>query len=187
MKKIYLLKIFVILFSVNSLAQVSLVQFSTGFSSPIDLTNAGDKRIFVVEQAGRIFILDSAGVRKTTPFLNIRTRVLSGGERGLLGLAFPPDYADSGFFYVNYTMQTNGSTRISRFSVSSTNADSAVANSEQILLTIFQPFSNHNGGNLKFGPDGYLYIGMGDGDQPTIPLTGLKTLIRYWEKCYGSM
>ena len=169
LKKIHLLNIFVVLFSLNSLAQISLVQFSTGFSSPIDLTNAGDKRIFVVEQAGRIFILDSAGVRKITPFLDIRTRVLAGGERGLLGLAFPRDYADSGYFYVNYTMQTNGSTRISRFSVSSTNADSAVANSEQILLTIFQPFSNHNGGNLKFGLDGYLYIGMGDGGSANDP------------------
>jgi glucose/arabinose dehydrogenase len=163
MKKILTIKIVLLLLSVVSFSQISLVQFSTGFTNPLELTNAGDRRIFVVEQAGRIIIVDSAGVKKATPFLNIQSRVLSGGERGLLGLAFAPDYASSGFFYVNYTRQTDGFTRISRFSVSSENPDSALANSEQILLTVRQPFSNHNGGTLKFGPDGFLYVGMGDG------------------------
>lgn len=148
---------------VNSYSQVSLVQFSTGFSSPIDITNAGDNRLFIVEQAGRIFIVDTAGVRRAVPFLDIRTRILSGGERGLLGLAFPPDYAATGHFYVNYTATGTGNTRISRFSVSGTNPDSALANSEQILLTIYQPYTNHKGGNILFGPDGYLYIATGDG------------------------
>ncbi len=169
LRKFYLLNLFFLLFCLCSVAQVTLVQFSTGFSSPILLTNAGDKRIFVVEQGGKIFILDSAGVRKTKPFLDITTRVLSGGERGLLGLAFPPDYASTGFFYVNYTQQTNGNTRISRFKVSASNPDTADPGSEQILLSIFQPFSNHNGGNLQFGPDGYLYIGMGDGGSGNDP------------------
>jgi glucose/arabinose dehydrogenase len=169
LKKFYFLQVIVTLLCLSSLAQVSLVQFSTGFTNPVDLTHAGDKRIFVVQQGGKIFILDSAGVRKTTPFLDITSRVLSGGEQGLLGLAFPPDYADSGHFYVDYTQQTNGNTRISRFSVSPAKPDSALPNSEQILLNIFQPFTNHNGGNLKFGPDGYLYIGMGDGGSGNDP------------------
>ncbi len=163
MKKVYLLKLLLLFNITQNVAQVTLVQFSTGFTSPVDLANAGDSRVFVVEQAGRIFIVDSNGVRKTTPFLDIRTRVLSGGERGLLGLAFPPNYASTGYFYVNYTMQTTGATRISRFSRSPLNPDTALSTSEQVLLTIYQPFSNHNGGNLEFGPDGYLYIGMGDG------------------------
>jgi glucose/arabinose dehydrogenase len=163
MKKIFAIKIFLLLYNVVCLSQITFVQFANGFTNPLELTNAGDKRIFVVEQAGRIIIVDSAGVKKATPFLNIQSRVLSGGERGLLGLAFSPDYVSSGFFYVNYTRQTDGFTRISRFSVSRENPDSAVANSEQILLTIRQPFSNHNGGSLKFGPDGFLYVGMGDG------------------------
>jgi glucose/arabinose dehydrogenase len=150
------------LIAVTANCQITLVQFSSGFTNPIDVANAGDSRIFVVEQAGRIYIVDSLGVKKTTPFLNIVSRVLSGGERGLLGLAFSPDYASTGYFYVNYTRQPDGYTRISKFRVSS-NPDSAVAASEEILLTIYQPFANHNGGNLEFGPDGYLYIAMGDG------------------------
>lgn len=142
--------------------QMSMVNFSTGFNSPVDITHAGDERIFVVEQDGKIFIVNQQGQRITTPFLNIDPRVNSGAsERGLLGLAFHPKYIENGFFYVNYT-NSAGSTVISRFSVT---ADPNVAdpNSEQILLTITQPYSNHNGGCIKFGHDGYLYIGMGDG------------------------
>ena len=161
MKKIF--TILLLIFITNKIsAQITLIQFTNGFTSPVEITNAGDKRMFVVEQPGRIYIVDSLGVRNTTPFLNIQPRVLFGGERGLLGLAFAPDYAVSGDFYVNYTRQTDGRTRISRFTVTS-NPDIADPNSEQILLTVYQPFSNHNGGNLKFGHDGYLYIGMGDG------------------------
>ncbi len=175
--KFFVLPLLSILFFIpNSFSQVTLVQFSTGFTNPIDLTNAGDSRIFVVEQAGKIFITDSNGVKKPIPFLDIHTRVISGGERGLLGLAFPPDYASSGFFYVNYTMQTNGATRISRFSVSPTNPDTALPNSEQVLLTIHQPFANHNGGNIEFGPDGYLYIGMGDGGSSGDPSNRAQNL-----------
>lgn len=163
MKKIYLITSLLFVFCAKSFSQVSLVQFSTGFTSPVDIKNAGDSRLFVVEQAGRIYIVDTTGVRHPVPFLNIQSRVLSGSERGLLGLAFPPDFATSGYFYVDYSSLTNGNTRISRFSVSPTNPDSALASSEQILLTIYQPYSNHNGGNVMFGPDGYLYISMGDG------------------------
>ncbi len=142
--------------------QLSMQSFSTGFSEPIFVTNAGDERIFVVEKAGKIYIVNQQGQRITAPFLNIDPRVNSvASERGLLGLAFHPDYIHNGYFFVNYT-NSGGSTVISRFSVTS-DPNVADPNSEQILLTITQPFSNHNGGCINFGPDGYLYIGMGDG------------------------
>jgi glucose/arabinose dehydrogenase len=139
---------------------ISLVK--SGFSSPDLVTNAGDGsgRLFVVEQTGRIRII-SGGVTLATPFLDLRTAITTGGERGLLGLAFHPDYPTHPYFYVNFT-DRNGNTAIDRFTVSSTRK---VANrsSGVRLLTIGQPYANHNGGYLAFGPDGYLYIGMGDG------------------------
>lgn len=142
--------------------QLSLVSFSTGFLAPCELTHAGDERLFVVQQTGHIYIVNQAGVRNPTPFLDIDARVGSNGnERGLLGLAFHPDYKQNGYFYVNYT-NNSGNTVVSRFLVSA-DPDLADPNSEVILLTINQPYSNHNGGCIKFGPDGYLYIGMGDG------------------------
>ena len=137
------------------------------FSSPIDLQNSGDgtNRIFVVERAGRIKVFpNSSSATSLKTYLDITDRVSAGGEMGLLGLAFHPDYKNNGFFYVNYTVSNPSKTRISRFQVSSENSDSADKNSELILLTFNQPFSNHNGGWIGFGPDdGYLYIGTGDG------------------------
>ena len=134
------------------------------FSNPIFLTHAGDgtDRIFVVEQAGRIKVFpNSPNASVAKEFLNITDRVSSGGEKGLLGLAFHPDYETNGYFYVNYTNTT--STVISRFQVTS-NPDSADKNSEFQILTFNQPYANHNGGWIGFGPnDGYLYIGTGDG------------------------
>jgi len=134
----------------------------SGFSSPVLVTNAGDgsRRLFVVEQTGRIKII-SGGVTLATPFLDLRTAITTGGERGLLGLAFHPDYPAHPYFYVNFT-DRNGNTAIDRFMVSS-NRNVANRASGVRLLTIGQPYPNHNGGNLAFGPDGYLYIGMGDG------------------------
>jgi glucose/arabinose dehydrogenase len=135
-----------------------------GFTSPVGVTHAddGSGRVFVVEQGGRIRIVKS-GVLQPAPFLDIAARISAGGERGLLGLAFPPDYARRGYFYVNYT-NTAGNTVISRFQRSASNPDAADPASEQILLTIAQPFANHNGGQLAFGPaDRMLYVGMGDG------------------------
>lgn len=165
MKKLFTICILLVLFcSQSSYSQITLTSFSTGFSSPVDIKNCGDDRLFIVEQAGYIQIVDTNGTHYPNPFLDIHTRVLSGGERGLLGLAFDPDFKNNKFIYVNYTAQTHGDTRISRFRVSDTNPDSVDANSEQILLTIWQPYSNHNGGHLAFRPtDGYLYIGTGDG------------------------
>ncbi len=135
-----------------------------GFSSPVGIAHAGDgsNRLFVVEQGGRVRIVKS-GVLQPSPFLDISTRISTGGERGLLGLAFPPDYARKGYFYVNYT-NASGNTVVSRFRRSAANADAADPSSEQIILTVAQPFANHNGGQLNFGPaDKYLYVGLGDG------------------------
>ncbi|AFH48990.1 Glucose/sorbosone dehydrogenase [Ignavibacterium album JCM 16511] len=135
------------------------------FTSPVDLQNSGDgtNRLFVVEQAGRIKVFpNNSSVTTSKTFLDITDRVTSGGETGLLGLAFHPNYETNGYFYVNYTAPSPLRTVISRFQVTS-NPDSADKNSELILLTFNQPYSNHNGGCVAFGPDGYLYIATGDG------------------------
>ena len=142
---------------------IALVEFSSGFEFPVDITNAGDERMFIVERKGYIKITDMLGNVLPNDFLDIHEQVESGyQEQGLLGLAFHPDYASNGFFYVNY-IDLDGNTVVSRFTVSAVNPDSADIASELILFTADQPFTNHNGGCLKFGPDGYLYIGLGDG------------------------
>ncbi len=140
----------------------NLVPFSSGYLHPLGIENCGDSRLFIVEEDGRIIICDSVGNRHTQPFLDISDRVLFRGGQGLLGLAFDPDYAANGFFYVNY-INKSGNTQISRFKVKSTNPDMAAIGSEKFVLEIDQPFSTHNGGCTRFGPDGFLYIGMGDG------------------------
>jgi glucose/arabinose dehydrogenase len=140
--------------------QLSFDPVVTGLNNPVHVTNAGDRRLFVVEQSGRIRIVEN-GQLLSTPFLDISSRISSGGEQGLLSVAFPPGYASKGHFYVNYT-DTNGDTVIARYRLSA-NANQADPGSEEIVLKIPQPFDNHNGGQLAFGPDGYLYIGMGDG------------------------
>lgn len=131
-------------------------------SSPVRVTApAGDSRLFVVEQGGRIRVFDQDGSPRGT-FLDVSAQISSGGERGLLGLAFAPDYAESGRFYINYT-NTGGDTEIVRYRVSDPDPDLADPESAELLLEIEQPFGNHNGGQIEFGPDGMLYIGMGDG------------------------
>lgn len=166
MKHFLTIIILLFIYSIIITAQpsITLSLFATGFTKPVDIANCNDSRLFVVEQlSGKIFIVDSAGNKLTTPFINISSKISStGNERGLLGLTFDPNYKTNGFFYVNYTAKVGNDTHIARFSVS---ADPNIAdpNSELILLVIDQPYSNHNGGCLKFGPDGYLYIGMGDG------------------------
>ncbi len=136
---------------------------SPGFNSPVDIANAGDSRLFIVEQDGYIRILNTDGT--SSLFLDIDSKVKSSGsEQGLLGLAFDPNYAVNGYFYVNYTNNTGtGNTVIARYTRNAVNPNIADVASEVILLSIVQPFTNHNGGNLEFGPDGYLYIGTGDG------------------------
>lgn len=156
----------VFLLSLSSKSQtVALQSFATGFSSPTEIAHpAGDSRLFVVQQGGSIKILNSNGTVNATSFLSLpNTVILSGGERGLLGLAFHPNYATNGYFYINYTRAGDGATVIARYSVSTTDANVANATSGTILMTIAQPANNHNGGTIKFGPDGFLYIGMGDG------------------------
>ncbi len=138
-----------------------LVLVTQALAFPVDLTApVGDDRLFVVEKAGRIRIIKN-GALLATPFLDITGQVSSGGERGLLGLTFAPNYATSGRFVVHYTNNA-GDTRVSTFRVS-TNPDLADIGSEQVILSAAQPFSNHNGGQVAFGPDGMLYIALGDG------------------------
>ena len=137
------------------------VSVARGLDRPLFLTApGGDERLFIVEQGGTIRIV-ADGVLLAEAFLDIGELVSCCGERGLLGLAFPVDYAASGLFYVNYT-DLDGATVIARYR-SSAGPDVAAAESGEILLTIGQPFGNHNGGTLVFGLDGFLYIGMGDG------------------------
>lgn len=162
MKK--LLQLCVLLFASSVFSQtIGLQTFASGFSSPVAIVNAGDERLFVVQRGGLIRIVNPNGTINTTPFLSLSSIITAGGERGLLGLAFHPDYATNGRFYVNYTRSGDGATVIAKYTVSTTDPNVANPASAEILLTITQPFSNHNGGSLNFGPDGYLYIGMGDG------------------------
>ncbi len=145
------------------------------FNNPIELVNAGDgsNRLFVVQQRGIIYVFrNMPGIATRNVFLNISDRVSSSGsETGLLGLAFHPNYATNGYFYVHYTSSSSGSlvSYVARYSVSTSNRDSADKSSETILFTVSQPFSNHNGGKIAFGPDGFLYIALGDGGSANDP------------------
>lgn len=147
--------------------QPRLVRIAQGLSEPVFLTCApGDStRLFVVEKTGRIRII-RGGVLLKTAFLDLSDSVSNGSEQGLLGLAFSPDYATSGRFYVSYTSprgrQAGGTSAVERYVVSR-DPDLADARSGQRMLTVDQPYSNHNGGMITFGPDGYLYFGLGDG------------------------
>lgn len=144
---------------------ITLHRVATGLSSPLYLTHAGDGsgRLFVVEQPGRIRVLRD-GRLLTRPFLDIRERVTAGGERGLLSMAFHPRYETNRRFFLNYTRTDGGGLRtvIAEYRVSSGNRDVA-EQAERVLLEIGQPYPNHNGGLNLFGPDGMLYVGMGDG------------------------
>jgi glucose/arabinose dehydrogenase len=141
--------------------------FASGFSQPLDLQNAGDARLFVVERRGMIKVID-AGETLTQPFLDIQRFVNANAtEQGLLGLAFHPSFADNGRFFVNYT-DRSGNTVMARFNVSS-EPNVADIDSLRVILRIAQPYRNHNGGGMAFGPDGYLYIGVGDGGSADDP------------------
>jgi len=139
---------------------LKLQEVASGLNNPVYVTSPpGDARLFIVEQPGRIRILDN-GQLLSTPFLDITSRVASGGERGMLSVAFHPQYATNGFLYVYFT-GTGGEIRIERFTRSS--ATQANASSSKVILTVAHPRSNHNGGLAMFGPDGMLYLGLGDG------------------------
>ncbi|GAB4459732.1 MAG: PQQ-dependent sugar dehydrogenase [Anaerolineae bacterium] len=146
-----------------------LEDFATGLTRPLDLTHAGDGsgRLFVVQQSGAIVVIQDGEVL-SEPFLDVSGLLsqdaLGSGysERGLLGLAFHPDYAENGRFFINYT-DANGNTVVAEYRVSDDDPNRADPDSARVILRVNQPFGNHNGGQLAFGPDGYFYIGLGDG------------------------
>ncbi|MCL4793758.1 MAG: PQQ-dependent sugar dehydrogenase [Bryobacteraceae bacterium] len=145
-----------------------------GFDRPVDIQSPRDGtwRLFIVEQTGRIKVMENLEVRPE-PFLDLRSKVISGGERGLLGLAFPPNFKEKRHFYVNYTEGRGAPdlrTVVARYRVSASDPNRADPESEERILVIDQPFDNHNAGQLAFGPDGYLYIGTGDGGSGGDPL-----------------
>ncbi|MDQ1858224.1 PQQ-dependent sugar dehydrogenase [Chryseobacterium sp. WLY505] len=146
---------------VNS-QSINLEEFATGLTSPVEITNANDSRLFVVQQDGIIKIIQPSGTINTTNFLNIGSKITFGGERGLLGLAFHPQYSANGYFFVYYN-NLAGNIIVARYSVSSTDPNAADPASEKILLNIPKPFDNHNGGSIHFAPDGKLWIITGDG------------------------
>ncbi|MFW9942953.1 MAG: PQQ-dependent sugar dehydrogenase [Candidatus Thorarchaeota archaeon] len=136
------------------------------FSKPVGIYDPGDgsNRLFVVEQDGLIKVFENDGnVSDYGIFLDLSSDITTGGERGLLGLSFHPDYDINGYFFVYYTEEVTGDSIISRFKVDSMNAYLANKSSEVEILKVVQPYANHNGGQIQFGPDGYLYIALGDG------------------------
>lgn len=141
------------------------------FARPVDLQNAGDgtNRLFVVEQPGRILVFVNSDTTNTTDvFLDVQSQVdNSGDEEGLLGLAFHPDFANNGHYFVYYTI--GGSSRVSRFTVDAQNPNATDMASQVDVITIAQPYENHNGGQIAFGPDGMLYIALGDGGSANDP------------------
>ena len=150
----------------NGAGGLRLQEVVSGLNAPVFLTHApGDNRLFIVEQSGRIRIVDN-GQLLGTPFLDIQDIVLHQGERGLLSMAFHPDYSSNGFFYVYHTDQ-GGDSRVARYSGSGNTADE---NSGLTIMSIAQPFSNHNGGQITFGADGMLYVALGDGGSQDDPL-----------------
>ncbi|HVG55281.1 MAG TPA: PQQ-dependent sugar dehydrogenase, partial [Vicinamibacterales bacterium] len=159
-----------LLHSTSAFAQIQLVPVATGLVNPVFVTGArdGTRRLFIVEQAGTIRVMPIDGGAMSL-FLDIRSRVRSGGEQGLLGLAFHPSYSSNRRFFVYYTRAADGAIVIAEYAASAANPQAADA-TERVLLTIPHPsFSNHNGGMVAFGPDGYLYIGVGDGGSANDP------------------
>ena len=158
------------LHSISAFAQIQLIPVATGLTSPVFVTGArdGTRRLFIVEQAGAIRVMAIGGGTHSL-FLDIRSRVRSGGEQGLLGLAFHPSYSTNRRFFVYYTRAGDGAIVIAEYAASPANPQAADP-TERVLLTIPHPsFANHNGGMLAFGPDGYLYIGVGDGGSANDP------------------
>lgn len=152
----------------TQVTDIRLSLIANGFSQPVDITHAGDKRVFIVEKTGHIRLIERQSV------LDISERVSTGNEQGLLGLAFDPNFKETNYFFVNYT-DTSGTTTISRFTLNN-ETSTADPQSEKILLTILQPYANHNGGQIAFGPDGYLYIATGDGGSANDPLNAGQDL-----------
>ena len=156
----------VLLLQLSYAQDLDLELFASNLERPVNIKHAGDDKLYVVEQQGFISIINANGTVNSTPFLNIDSKVGAigsiGDEKGLLGLAFHPDYTNNGYFYVNY-IDNSGDTVISRFSRDTSNPSAADPTSELIILSYFQPYGNHNGGDLAFDSNGYLYISSGDG------------------------
>ncbi len=150
--------------SFGPLEAITLERIVGGLADPIGITNAGDGsgRLFVNERGGRIRVVNPDGTLREADFVDLSSRIQAGGERGLLGVAFHPDFAANGRLFVHYSRTGDGATVISELS-GAADSSTASAASERILFTHDQPFANHNGGEIAFGPDGYLYIGLGDG------------------------
>lgn len=174
MQKLFTISFLLLLIFKNSFAQIPTVTLTqwpnatTSFSNPVLVTNCGDKRKFVVQRTGAIYIVDSTGTKLTTPFLNVASKITStNNEQGLLCMAFDPDYLTNGEFYIYYTANNpvsgSGDNTLARYKVSSGDPNVADPTSAKVLFHITDPYWNHNGSNLVFGPDGYLYISMGDG------------------------
>ena len=162
--------------------EIGIELFASGLNNPVSIKNANDDRLFVIEKSGTIKIIQANGTVNTTPFLDINDRVINtGNERGLLGMAFHPNFDANGFFYVNYSNNA-GDNVISAFVVNPPNGDLADASTETILMTIDQPYSNHNGGDLAFGNDGYLYIASGDGGSGGDPQNRAQNLTTFLGK-----
>lgn len=142
---------------------ISIQLWATGFERPVGITHAGDGsgRMFIVDQPGKIWIIEN-GVVNPQPFLDIHNQVKCCREEGLLGLAFPGNFTEKGHFYVYYT-RLDGNNQVSRFHLTEDENLANPVSEEQILLLHHPTYTNHNGGQLAFGPDGYLYIGTGDG------------------------
>jgi glucose/arabinose dehydrogenase len=162
---------------IGQIPNIQRQAYLSGFSSPVHITNAGDgtNRMFVIQQRGIIKVAQP-GATTTTDFINLTSKVSqSGNERGLLGLAFHPDFESNSFFFVNYTRSSDGATVIERYKAI-TNNTVGDPNSGEVILVISQDFSNHNGGHIEFGPDGHLYIGMGDGGSGNDPNNRAQTI-----------
>ena len=158
-----------------SAESVKLTAVASGFFRPLYLTHAGDgsDRLFILEQTGKIWIVKD-GARSEFPFLDLSQLITSSADRayseqGLLGMAFHPEYTSNGYFYLNYT-DRQGRTVVARYQVSLSNPDIADGASGRIIFQLAQPYINHNGGHIDFGPDGYLYISLGDGGSANDPL-----------------
>lgn len=160
-----------------SFSQVIDIQpFASGFNTPVEITNAGDDRLFVVEWAGKIRIINSDGTVNPVDFLTVPSSIImTGAERGLLGLAFDPQYVTNGYFYICYTSMPAGDVTIARYSRDPENANLALPNSSLIIMSIPHLLGVHNGGTLRFGPDGFLYLGVGDGADPITTAQNIDT------------
>jgi glucose/arabinose dehydrogenase len=184
MKSLTVLTLFIFLSSCNSQERIYHSIFKEAFPNltfeqPVDIQspNDGTNRLFVLSQPGIIYAFNNDPETKNREvFLDIRGKVLFGGEQGLLGLAFHPNYRDNGYFYLDYTTSNPRRTVISRFKVSANDPSKADPQSEEILLEVEQPYANHNGGQISFGPDGYLYISLGDGGSGGDPLNAGQDL-----------